>query len=216
MNQRTLEYNVSERERLVSVLSGSVLLWKQISGRKNFNILKLLTAGYLVYRGISGNCPAYTAMGKPKVANPVKNLNIRISLLINKPVKEVYAYWRNLENLPAFISHLESVKNINENLSRWTAVIPGHLGKIEWEARIVKEEENRIIAWQSLAESKIQNAGKVTFEPAGRKSTEMSVYITYHAPLGAAGNLFFKLLNPQFEKILDADIRNFKAHFERL
>lgn len=216
MKQRTLEYNVSERERLFSALSGGALLWNHLNSKKGLNIFKLLTAAYLLYRGISGNCPVYTAMGKPKVANPVKNLNIRISLLINKPVKEVYAYWRNLENLPAFISHLESVKHINENLSRWTAVIPGQLGKIIWEARIVKEEENRLIAWQSLAESKIQNAGKVTFAPAGRKSTEMSVYITYHAPLGAAGNLIFKLLNPQFEKILDADIRNFKAHFERL
>lgn len=216
MNQRTLEYNVSERERVFSLLSGGVLLWKSLGGKKGLSFPKMLTAGFLLYRGITGNCPAYTAMGRPKLANPVKNLNIRISLLINKPVKEVYNYWRNLENLPAFISHLENVKNINDTLSRWTAVIPGHLGKIVWEAQIVKEEENRLIAWQSLADSQIQNAGKVTFEAAGRKVTEMSVYITYHAPMGVAGNLLFKLLNPQFEKILDADIRNFKAHFERL
>ncbi len=156
----------------------------------------MLTAACMIYRGLRGNCPLYTLIGKPKVANPIKNLNIRVSLLINKPVRDVYNYWRNFENLPAFIGHLETVENVSPSLSRWTAIIPGHLGKLSWEAQVVKEEENRMIAWQSLAGSNIQNAGKVTFEPAGKRATEMSVYITYHAPMGAAGNLLFKLLNP--------------------
>ena len=218
MNQRTPEFNVSAQERIFSVLSGSFLLWKYLN-EKNKNgksLLKLLSAGYMIYRGIKGNCPVYAVLGKPKVANPVKNLNIRVSMLINKPVREVYNYWRDFENLPAFIGHLESVRNISKSLSTWSAIIPGYLGKVVWEAQIVKEEPNRLIAWQSLAGSSIQNAGKVTFEQAGKRATELSVYITYHAPMGIAGNILFKFLNAHFEHIIDADIRNFKAHFERL
>ena len=47
------------------------------------------------------------------------------SVTINRSASELYRFWRNLENLPRFMSHLESVERITDTLSRWRAKGPG-------------------------------------------------------------------------------------------
>jgi len=210
------EINVPYAERILSMLSGGLLLLRAFNKKKGFGVLSAAAGGYLLYRGYSGNCPAYTALDKPKVANPVKNLNIKVSLIIDKPRKEVYAYWRDLENLPKFMTHLESVVNKDDKISVWKAKIPGNMLPLEWEASIVKEEKNTLIGWQSLVKSSIQNAGKVEFFDAGKNATEINVVISYIAPLGAAGAAIMHLFNNKLEEIIRRDIMNFKAHFEQL
>lgn len=210
------ELNVPYAERVLSLLSGGLLLLSAVNKKNGFGLLQALSGGYMLYRGYSGNCPVYTALDKPKVANPVKNLNIRVSMLINKPRKEVYAYWRNLENLPRFMSHLEEVVDLGNNLSRWKAKVPGDIIPLQWEASIVKEEKNDIIGWQSLVNSSVQNAGKVEFFDAGRNATELNVVISYIAPLGAAGAAIMHLFNNKLEELIRKDILNFKDHFEQL
>lgn len=213
--KRTRELNVPLPERLLSLFSGSMLLWGALRSRRA-GMLRAAAAGYLLYRGYSGNCPAYTLLDKPKLDNPVKNLNIRVNMLIDRPRKEVYAYWRNLENLPSFMTHLEKVTAKDELNSQWKAKVPGNLTALEWDARIVKEEPGTLIAWHSLANSTIQNAGKVEFSDAGKKATEVNVIISYIAPLGLAGNAVMQLFNRRVEKLIAEDILNFKQHFENL
>ncbi len=214
--KRNLELNVPLAERLLSLFSGGLLLARAFRPGKNVGILSALGAGYLLYRGYTGNCPVYEALDKPRIDNPVKNLNIRVNMLINRPRKEVYAYWRNLENLPAFMTHLEAVTAKDEWNSRWKVKVPGNLLSLEWDARIVKEEPGELIAWQSLADSSIQNAGKVTFTDAGKKATEVQVVISYIAPMGMAGNAVMQLFNRKVEQLIEKDILNFKQHFENL
>lgn len=214
--KRARELNVPLAERLLSLFSGGLLLNYALRSKNAVGIFGALGAGYLLYRGYTGNCPVYEALDKPRLDNPVKNLNIRVSMLINKPRKEVYAYWRNLEHLPAFMTHLEKVTAKDEWNSRWKVKVPGNLASLEWDARIVKEEPGTLIAWESLADSTIQNAGKVEFSDAGRKSTEIHVVISYIAPLGMAGNVVMQLFNTKVERIIEKDILNFKQHFENL
>lgn len=210
------ELNVPARERILSALAGGLLLANAFGRKKGVGILSAVAGGYLAYRACSGHCPAYSLVGRPKVSRPVKNLNIRVSLLINKPRKAVYAYWRNLENLPSFMSHLEQVIPIDETRSKWTARMPAGIGELSWEASIVKEEKDRFIGWQSLANSSIQNAGKVEFRDAGHNATEVIVVISYIAPLGIMGNVLFRFLNSGIEHTIKKDILSFKEHFERI
>ncbi|WP_162903138.1 SRPBCC family protein [Taibaiella koreensis] len=214
--KRNTELNVPLAERLLSLFSGGLLLSKAFRPGKRVGILSAMGAGYLLYRGYTGHCPVYSSLEKPRVDNPVKNLNIRASMLINRPRKEVYAYWRNLENLPAFMTHLEKVVANDEWNSRWKVKVPGNLVSLEWDARIVKEEPGSLIAWESLADSSIQNAGKVTFNDAGKKATEVQVVISYIAPMGMAGNVVMQLFNRKVEQAIERDILNFKQHFENL
>ena len=94
-------------------------------------------------------------------------------------------------------------------------VIPGNIGKIKWNAEIVKEEAGYMIGWQSLPNSTINNAGKVIFHDAlNGQGTELEVVIIYHPPAGDLGSGIARLLNPVFEKLIRQDIMNFKDYIE--
>jgi uncharacterized membrane protein len=210
--------NVGQNERLVSTALGAFLL---SSGINNIfkhplnSLVKTALGGFLLYRGASGHCPVYSSMGKTRDTSNTPAINIRTNMIVNKPKDEVYAFWRKLENLPLFMKHLATVTEIDTKHSHWEAIIPGNIGKIKWNAEIVKEEEGKMIGWQSIANSTINNAGKVVFNDAlGGQGTELEVVISYHPPAGELGAGLAKALNPVFERIIRQDIMNFKEYIE--
>lgn len=210
-NTSKIKTNVSTLERVAMIASGAYLLYKGAS-KENKSIGEISAGGAMLARGISGYCPIYDAVDHLK-NDKASNVNIRVTSVINKPVSEVYAFWRDLENLPKFMTHLESVTPINYTTSKWTAKGPADIGKISWKAEIVKDEKESLISWNSLPDSSLKNAGKVIFKPKG-KATEIDVTISYHVPLGIAGEAAAKLLNPYFEKLVQSDIMNFKSYLE--
>ncbi len=208
-----LPNNVGVNERLYSVLIGSLLITNAF--KKKFSFMQAIAGGFFVSRGIAGYCPAYAVFGKNQVGDHAKNVNIKTSMVVGRPRNEVYAFWRNLSNLPLFMSHLESVEVIDNKTSKWNANVPGGIGTLQWTAEITKEKENEFLGWNSLPDASIDNAGKVVFEDAGHNSTRIKVVISYHAPLGLAGEKIATLFNPLFEKLVKKDINNFKQHIEK-
>ena len=210
--------NVGNNERIISAALGAFLLSSGLHGLFKHPIsglVKTALGGYMLYRGASGHCPMYSSMGKTKGVSHTPAINIRTSLVVNKPKDEVYAFWRKLENLPLFMKHLASVTEIDSKHSHWEAVIPGNIGKIKWNAEIVKEEPGYLIGWQSIPNSMINNAGKVMFHDAmGGQGTELEVVISYHPPAGELGSGVAKMMNPVFEKIIRQDVMNFKEYIE--
>ena len=211
LNTSKIKTNVSTLERIVMITSGAYLLYDGVS-KKNKRIGEMSAGGAMLIRGISGYCPLYDAIDHLK-NDKVTNINIHTSSLVNRPVSEVYAFWRDLENLPKFMTHLESVEPINYTTSKWTAKGPAGIGKLSWKAEIIKDEKERLISWNSLPESTIKNSGEVVFKPRG-KATQIEVHISYSAPLGKAGETAAKLFNPYFEKLVQSDIMNFKSYLE--
>lgn len=209
-----LHVNVSPAEQAVSLLGAAYFLHKGLGG-KTLNIPGTALAGYLLYRGATGNCAAYTAIGKTKPDNRSRNVNIQVRQVVNRPRKEVYEFWRNFENLPLFMDHLESVRSLNDNIFVWEANIPGGLGKVQWKSEIVKERPYELIGWHSLPGSSIENAGKVEFKDVSDHATEVHVVISYHAPGGIPGEGAARLIRPVFENILREDILSFKRYIER-
>ncbi len=206
-----ISVNVDVPERVISVMAGS---WLFLNGITRGSLIKIGIGGYLMYRGTTGHCSLYSAMGKAHLADPVKNINIRTIVQVNRPRHEVYAFWRKLENLPLFMRHLKSVQQKDERTSQWEAIVPGGLGTIRWDAVIVEEQENAFIGWNSLPGATVENAGKVAFREIGDGWTEVYVVISYRAPLGAAGQGVSGLLNPFFEKMVRQDIKDFKRYIE--
>lgn len=207
-----VEANVGTIERILMVAAGGYLLYSGLSG-KNKSITQSLAGGTMLARGISGYCPVYDAVGKGGRMKST-NVNIRTSVSINKPVNEVYDFWRNLENLPKFMQHLETVTEKDKVTSHWTATGPGGLGKISWDAHILMDERGKMLSWHSLPDSTVDNAGKVVFKDNGSGGTNLDVTISYHAPLGVAGEAAAKLLNPFFEKMVKSDIQSLKTYME--
>lgn len=207
-----LNPNVSDSERIISTLAGSYAILR--ATQKRNGLPEILLGGYLLFRGITGYCGIYNSIGKTKPDNRSRNVNIQVMLDVDRPRDEVYNFWRQLENLPLFMEHLSMVNSIDEKTSVWEAKIPGGMGNLRWRSEIVKERPFELLGWQSLSGSEIENAGKVEFRDNEKGGTELHVVITYHAPMGIAGEGVARLINPLFKKVVENDIRNFKEYIE--
>jgi uncharacterized membrane protein len=136
------------------------------------------------------------------------------SIVVAVPPEEAYRFWRNFENLPRVMRHLKSVRNIDGHRSHWVAQAPAGL-EIEWDAENTDERENRKIAWRSLENSEIENKGVVLFEPVhDGGAAEIRVYMEYAPPAGKAGKAFAKLFGKDPARMIDEDLRRFKAVME--
>lgn len=208
--------NVSNFERGLSIAIGAWMLYrglKKLHKSPITNFIKASSGAGLIARGATGFCPVYNYFDID--GNKTTAVNIRTTVIVNKPRNEVYAFWRRLENLPLFMRHLESVREIDETTSHWEAKIPNNMMTIKWDAEIVKDDENRLLSWQSLPGATIENAGKVEFRNAlGDRGTEVRIMITYRPPAGNIGTHAARLFNPLFEKMVKEDITNFKQFIE--
>ena len=207
--------NVGGTERLASAAIGLLFLR---AGLRRRSLLSSVIGGFLLYRGASGNCPVYSRLGV-NTGNPVLHktdaVNIRTTIVVNKPRQEVYDFWRKLENLPKFMKHLHTVTELDAKKSHWEAKVPGGIGKISWDAEVIREESGNFLSWRSLENATIENAGKVEFRDfMNHKGTEIDVTITYRPPAGSVGTGVAWLFNGVFEKMIREDIKNFKQYIE--
>lgn len=206
--------NINIPERAISVIAGISLLAKW-RNEPLTSPASLLSGAYLIFRGITGNCALYRKLDKN--SNKIRAINIKHSFTVNKPREEVYAFWRKLENLPAFMRHLVSVEEISNKISHWKANIPGNAGTLSWDAEIVKEELNSFIGWSSVGTTVIENTGKIEFFDAPSEGTTiLKIVFSYHLPAGGLGTELAKLFNPVVESYIKEDILNFKEHIESM
>lgn len=143
-----------------------------------------------------------------------KRHQTRKTITINRPVEEIYAFWREFENLPRFMNHLKSVSKIDEKRSHWVAKGPAGT-EVEWDAEIIEEKPNELIAWRSLPGATVPNAGVVRFESAtGGRGTVVRVNLRYHPPGGALGATVAKLFGEAPEKQIPVDLMRIKQLLE--
>jgi uncharacterized membrane protein len=136
------------------------------------------------------------------------------SVAINKTPEECYQFWRNLENLPRFMQHVESIEARDERCSHWVVKGPGG-STLEWDAEITHDRPNEGIAWRTLEGSDVNHSGWVQFEraPAGH-GTFVKAQIQYQAPGGAAGAMLAKLIGKEPGQLVKGDLRRFKQILE--
>jgi uncharacterized membrane protein len=140
-------------------------------------------------------------------------MRLHASITINRPRPEVYRYWRDFENLPRFMIHLESVEMIGDGLWHWKA--RGPLKSVEWDAQVVDDRPNELIAWRSTHGATVENGGRVRFADApGGRGTEVRVHLEYGVPAGRLGAVFARLLGEHPEQQVRDDLRRFKQIME--
>jgi uncharacterized membrane protein len=136
------------------------------------------------------------------------------AITINRPVNEIYGFWRNFQNLPRFMDHLESVQVLDDRRSRWKAKAPAGT-TVEWEAEINEDRPDQLISWRSLPDATVTNAGAVRFSPApGNRGTEIIVDMRYDPPGGIIGAAFAKLFGEEPNQQVEDDLRRFKQVIE--
>lgn len=211
--------NVGPQERVMSAISGSALVLSAFLRPTKFSIPLAASGGYLLIRGISGRCLIYQVMDINRAGPHGKEgIQVERSLTINRPRAEVYAFWRDLENLPRFMEHLESVHVVGEKdhstRSHWVARGPLNV-PVEWQAEIFEDRQNELISWRSLPGSVVENSGTVIFSdaPQGR-GTEVKVLIKYKPPAGSASAAFARLFGKEPGQQIREDLRHFKMILE--
>jgi uncharacterized membrane protein len=122
---------------------------------------------------------------------------VRKSLIINRSPEEIYQFWRNFENLPRFMPHLEAVQVTDDRRSHWVAKAPAGTS-VEWDAEITEDRPNEMIAWRSIEGADVENSGAVYFETApGNRGTIVKVDIIYNPPGGVIGAAIAKLFGEE-------------------
>jgi len=149
----------------------------------------------------------------PKPAQGDADTLVARSVTINRPRAELFAFWRDLTNLPHFMENVERVDRIDDKRSHWVVKAPGGRS-VEWDAGIVEEREGELIAWASAEGADVPNSGRIEFRDAGARGTVVTATILYDPPAGMIGKVVAKLF--QREPAIQArrDLRRFKQLME--
>lgn len=214
--------NVGGTERLLSVAAGAALVGAGLKrhGASRAVLLPLGTA--LIGRGVTGICPVNRAIGRNTAtddsSSPVASVNrgqgikVERSVIVQRARNELYGFWRNFENLPRFMRHLESVKILDATRSHWVAKGPAGT-RVEWDAEIHNEIPNELIAWRSVGGAAVGNAGSVHFRdvPGG---TEVRVVLSYEPPAGRIGAAIARLFGEEPSQQIEEDLGRFRDIME--
>lgn len=190
--------------------------------RRSSRGLGLLGLG-LIARGASGWCPVTAAVDRDghgygeestkRHLRGSRGVIVEDSITIYRPVSEVYSFWRNLENLPRFMEHLEEVRVTDRYHSHWVARAP--LGVlVEWDAEIINDIPPTLLSWKSIGAPDVVSAGSVRFKPSGEHATEVHVKLQYDPPAGRLGATVAWLFSEDPQHQIAEDLRRFKQIVE--
>ncbi len=217
--------NIGEAERWLSIAAGIGLATYGLTQRRGARAFMLAAfGGLLVRRGASGHCHTYDLFGintagtgqdTRRALGGNAGVIVDERVTINQPVEILYRFWRNLENLPQVMRHLESVERITDTLSRWRAKGPANT-VVEWNAEIINEVANKLIAWQSIEGSDVVSAGSVHFDDlGGGRGTRVRVRLQYNPPGGKVGAAIVKLVGRDAATEIREDLKQFKQSVEQ-
>ena len=209
-----------ELGRWGSLASAAALMAFGISRRSVPGALLAMAAVPLAYRALAGRGSPGTSSS---AANPDdtraalsgdRGIHVRESIRVEKPIEEVYRFWRQLENLPRFMENVIEVTQQGNGRSHW--VVRGPAGmNVEWDAEIINEIENSLIAWRSLPGPDVVHAGSVKFERGRNGSgTQLSVHLQYVPPAGQLGALVASAAGRAPARTIRQDLRRFKQLLE--
>lgn len=192
---------VASVQRWGALLGGSALAIYGLTRRSPAGIVLAASGGALAYLGANH-------------ANQRREPVTSSSLLINCSPEEAYTFWRDFENLPRFMNHLESVTVLGDRRSRWIALL-GMGYRLTWDAEITDEQQNEYIAWRSLPGSDLYVEGKVEFKRApANRGTLINATIRFRPPAGILGTVVSRFLGKVPNFIMRQDLRRLEAILE--
>jgi uncharacterized membrane protein len=201
-----------QHEDTITLVGGALLAVIGLRRGSLGGLVLALAGSALVARAFTVNAPEIDEEGAPTPVwkGPVR---VRKAITIQRSRQEIFDFWRQFENLPRFMKHLEEVKTLDERTSRWTARAP--LSTVTWDAEITAETPGVMIAWRSLDGAQIENHGVVTFTDApGGRGTEVTVELEYAPPAGKLGAMVAKLFGEEPQSQIHEDLLRLRALLE--
>jgi len=198
-------------ERWASLLGGGAMILAGLRDRSLKGVLTALAGSGLLYQGVQGKSTLKQIQDAAGLENSIR---AEKTVIINRSAEELYTFWRNFENFPHFMKHVKSVTVTDEHRSHWVASAP--MGaEVEWDAEIITDEPNRLIAWTALPGADVENSGFVRFQPStGNRGTEVKVVMEYSPPGGSVTAAIARLFGEEPEQQLGDELNRFKQLME--
>ncbi|MDB4887399.1 MAG: cyclase/dehydrase [Gemmatimonadetes bacterium] len=226
------QQNVANPERIGSVVLGAALVAFGLRRRGAGGIVAALAGGALLHRGATGHCHLYEALGVSTGAseavldrssrgitglaatvNARRAIKVEHAVTIDAPRATLYAFWRDFRNLPRFMDHLVSVTVGANGRSHWVAKAPAGQ-TAEWDAELVNDVPDAIIAWKSVGHPDVANAGAVNFSDAPGGGTVVRVTLDYEPPGGRVGAMIARFFGENPDQQVADDLQKFKRLME--
>jgi len=211
----SLHGNSQELERWAGVAMATAVVAYGLSRRSLTGVAIAAAAAPFAYRGVTGVWPVMNGAADTRAAlSGDRGIHVREAIRLEVPLEVVYNFWRRLENLPRFMSHVNEVQDLGGGRSHWVAEGPADV-PVEWDAEIINDVPNEVIGWRSIAGSEIATAGSVRFSTVRQgRSTQLSVHLQYAAPGGQAARLLAFVLGRDPASMVREDLRRVKQLLE--
>lgn len=214
--------NVDGTERMASTALGGVLLLLGLRNRSIGGLVTALAGGTLVYRGLSGRCSVYQALGvntadtgaRSTAGAPAAATDVERSITVDRPAGELHRIWREPGTLPQVMRHFAEVTVKDEHHAHWTVRGPGGRS-LEWDTQVVEDRPGELLRWESVEGADLRNEGTLRFRPAaGDRGTEVALRVRFAPPGGALGGAAMRLFGFVPSTIAGKALRRFKSLVE--
>jgi uncharacterized membrane protein len=204
---------MTDTEKWASIVGGSAMVLFGLQQRSLRGVLTAIAGGSLAYHGATAEKSLTDRVSEATGLNKAVKVEKTVTIA-NKSPEELYNFWHDFGNLPTFMKHLKSVTVQDVRRSHWVASAP--LGQtIEWDADIINDLPNQLIAWASIEGAEVDNSGFVRFQPApGDRGTEVKVVLEYNIPGGALTAAVAKLFGEEPEQQIGDELNRFKQLME--
>ena len=202
-----------DQSGVFSLFGGGALVATALATRSRARLPLTVAGVALIGNGLLGRRHDGRLSAQAKGVRARRGFHFETAITLECSPQEIYRVWRDLEELPKVLSHLESVREDGGIRSHWVA--RGPVGPIEWDAEIVNERENELLAWQSLPGSELATAGSVRLQKApGGRGTVLRLSLKYDPPGGKLAATIASLFGQGLENDVRDDLRKFKQLME--
>jgi uncharacterized membrane protein len=218
--ERSQEVGVGAFARLACIIGGGALAFYGLRHRNLRGLAFALLGGGLAYCGLKGSAlvredsETVGLTGRRQDEWAGRDIRVEETLTIDCSPEELYQFWSNLENLPRFLTHLDSVQSTGGSGSHWVA--RGPLGTaIEWDAEMIHDRPNEEVAWRSLPGSAINTEGRVRFQRGrGGRGTDVLVLFVMEPPTSQPEIHMGRLFGRSVEQEIRNDLQQLRTLLE--
>jgi uncharacterized membrane protein len=143
---------------------------------------------------------------------PQDRNSIEGHVLIQRPLGEVFDFYRDFRNLPRFLGDVMAVELKGPTTSRWT--IEGPFGiRAHWTVEVTEERENELIRYETTGLPGLRASWEIQFAP-GPETAWTDVHEVLNAPLGRIGRAAFALIGKYPAEEVTANLNRLKQLME--
>lgn len=193
----------------VGAIGAGIVGLGALSQHRFLRALGLLAGGGMIARAAT-NEPLLHRLG---VRRGKRAVIVDKTITINQPVAQVFSCFSDFSGFPHFMTHVRSVTPSGEGRFRW--VVDGPAGvPVSWEAQVTRLVPDQLVAWRSVPESLVKNAGRVVFTPVGEDATRIEIHMSYNPVIGVFGHLVAKFFGVDPKHQLEDDLVRMKSYLE--